>query len=181
MFNKRTVIIGAVALTAACAPRAYRNVVEFEYYSLAVGPNPNLNKIQLPYGKETSAVSWALVQAVQGLGMSIVHPDVSIRPEIPQTEKWYTDTVTVTSSQLQLYNARHFTHSLQNDRIYGIAYTGRYSIARRELSISVTPILLNRGSASAFRTYAGEYDGRFFVAEVIDSLKQQLLDSKGLQ
>ena len=173
----------AVLFTAGCAGEgvpqlAGATIAELPFHSVRLGAaaQPYLNQIELPEGREREAVTFALVQALQGFDYSIVAPPLAGDTTVLYDTPWQTDILPVPATQVAFYNASVVDPSLMLplDQLYGLRYEGRVTVQGAVVRLVVRSVLHSRGARSAFREYAGSYGGKFFADRLVDAFSASL-------
>jgi hypothetical protein len=137
--------------------------VPYSYKGFGAGPQPILGVVELNEGSEARIASRAVVEAMQSFQLSIVDPPAQLDTILPPNKPWKTDIAPVKVEDIAEYNRRFPHMALPVDRLYGIQYSGMYTIVEKEFRFRLESILFQRGAASDYRPYSRkDYSGSFF-------------------
>lgn len=137
--------------------------VPYSYKGFGAGPQPLLGVVELNEGSEARVVSRAVVEALQSFQLSIVDPPAQLDTILPPGKPWKTDIAPIKAEVIADYNRRFPQMALPVDRLYGIQYSGMYSIVEKEFRFRLESLLFQRGAASDYRPYSRrDYSGSFF-------------------
>ena len=115
-------------------------------------------------GTGGEVASYALVQALQAMGMSIVRPALAVGRPVPPGRPWTTDITVLPPSVIADYNRVHGALTLPAVR-YGLRYSGRFAVDHGRFRYVISAQLFQRGALSSnwSRVKDDRYFGTFFV------------------
>jgi hypothetical protein len=150
--------------------------VPYAYKGFGAGPQPVFGVVELNEGAEASTISWALLEAMQRLQLSVIEPPTQLDKLLPPGKPWKTDIALLDPKNIQEHNRRFPHMALPGDRVYGIQYEGEYIVLKKELRFQLKSILYHRGMASDdYRLYPRkDYSGSFFKERAEALIKEHL-------
>ena len=132
--------------------------------------------VWLPEGAEAKTVSWAVVQAMQRMQLSVIEPPrIQLDTLILPDKLWKTDIAPLRPEDIQEHNNRFPRMALPKDHLYGIQYEGEYKIIKDELRFKLKSLLHHRGSSGPYSLYSHkDYSGNFFFERAKIQIKECL-------
>jgi hypothetical protein len=175
-------LLCVLALVACQGSNSVQFEVPFTHDSAGVGDEAVRDILVLPADQTERVVATALVDALQGLQLSVVSPPLGAGVVLPPGKEWSTDTVEIDRALMEAHNRAHPTLAVPLDRIYGLQYRGSYAVRRHDrgksLAFSIHAVLQQRGAAaSRLRPYTRQYSGAFFVDSLKRSIQGELLEA----
>jgi hypothetical protein len=166
--------------TAAAADKKdqFRFSLPISYDAFGIGPQPTMSTVTLAQGQEPKKVTFALIQALQALHLSVVKPkDVDLSDPLPQNTRFATNTVPLTRQDIDEHNTQFPSAKMPTDRLYELEFQGRFKIVDRELVVELTPVLHYRGRIGKLRQYNNAFGGQFFHRKLKALLVAQLMQA----
>jgi hypothetical protein len=173
------VLLGVMTACASAGPLIEER--PFSYPTPGAGPGP-INGVLLDRGREATQVSSSLVSAIQGMTFTFTSPALIGGRTLAPNELWRTDTLELSDALISRHNAASPFNALAGGRIYGLVFSGEYSLANQQIRYRVKPELFERGQQSPYQPYRGRYFGKFFVDALMAQVDSALLrDSRSRQ
>jgi hypothetical protein len=148
--------------------------VPFETVRLGAGPGPVLGAIILPPNAVRESVSFAVVQGVQDLQLSILSPKLTSKTSIMFSQEWITDIAALSPADITSYNRTEGNLKLPDDRIIGVQFKGQSAELASAIRFTLRAQIYTRGAGGEFRAYGGNYNGEWFSQKLLEHIKQQL-------
>lgn len=149
--------------------------VPFVIEGTGMGAGRIEDAIVIRAGTSDSVASYALVQALQTMGMSIVRPALTVGRPVPPRTTWATDITMLPSSVIGDYNRVNGAMTLPAAR-YGLRYSGQFVVDHGRFRYVVSAELFQRSALSTnwSRVRDNRYFGNFFVDRLTSMIKANL-------
>lgn len=150
-------------------------IISYDIYDIQKSFEPLIGKVVLRKGAEAKTVSWAVLEAMQRMQLSVIEPPTQLDTLIPPDKPWKTDIAPLRPEDIQEHNSRFPQMALPKDHLYGIQYEGEYKIIENELRFKLKSLLHHRGFSGPYSLYSlKDYSGNFFFERAEVQIKECL-------
>jgi hypothetical protein len=148
--------------------------VKFVYEGQQIGGGNRFERVVLKQRAENETISKILLKAAQSLQHTFSNQQSPgfIQP----AQNHVTDIVPLDVPETKSYNANvsNARFKIPEDRYYGIQYQIAYKLKDKEIELSVSSILYQKGSASPFIKYTGTYSDDLFFDRFVKALNKAI-------
>lgn len=135
-----------------------------------VGPEAELNILAIAPDTEIKVGSWAIVQAVQSLQLSLKNPGSGTLRLAPK--RWYATgaPAPLDPKLIAEHNKNYPALALDPKYIYAAGYEIMYEIEGREFLLTCKAILQRRGAQSGLKPVRDPYSNAFFCRPILQEI-----------